>query len=307
MQGWRANVDIQFLLYDGTLDKTSVAEISQISDYIISYVCKGTETSVQEKNRMKDVILNSSECTGDISDVKRISRHLLNEVIKNRVISKQETMCYIARLPLFSCSEVIENVSISGYKRIGTGSEYSTSFITKYANRKEYLDKSMHEYFDIIKNCTVRGSVIVIPNYVGANFDNLYPLTAAQARSLLIIYYPWFKKFSLGQKTDAQLLQIFNSFLISDMCPLSLKNACFRAKYISKHDIKEPVSTFYPSSTLVNEALRVDGDAEDIAFLTNMLPCRFDETRVGIAMEYDVGEHHDWSKQSYPVSVAFLM
>ena len=101
MQGWCANVDIQFLLYDGTLDKTSVAEISQISDYIISYVCKGTETSVQEKNRMKDVILNSSECTGDISDVKRISRHLLNEVIKNRVISKQETMCYIARLPFF--------------------------------------------------------------------------------------------------------------------------------------------------------------------------------------------------------------
>ena len=69
---------------------------------------------LHKKNRMKDIVLNSSECTGDVSDVKRISCHLLNEVIKNRVVSKQETMCYIVRLSLFSCSERVENVSISG-------------------------------------------------------------------------------------------------------------------------------------------------------------------------------------------------
>ena len=42
LQGWRANVDIQLLLYEGDVASTSTSEISQISDYIISYICKGT-------------------------------------------------------------------------------------------------------------------------------------------------------------------------------------------------------------------------------------------------------------------------
>ena len=54
--------------------------------------------------------------------------------------------------------------------------------------------------------------------------------------------------------------------------------------------------------TLVNEALLIDNDAEDIALLTNMLPCHFDDTRVGISMQYDIGESYNWSKQHCPVS-----
>lgn len=103
LQGWRANVDIQLLLYDTTFDKTTASDVSKISDYIISYICKGTETSVQEKIRLKDLVLNSTECTGDINDVKRVSRHIMNEATKNRIISKQESMCHIGRLPLFLC------------------------------------------------------------------------------------------------------------------------------------------------------------------------------------------------------------
>ena len=111
----------------------------------------------------------------------------------------------------------------------------------------------------------------------------------------------------MGQKTDAQLLQIFNSFLLSDRCQLSLRNTCFRARYVSKYDLKEPVSSFYPSLTLVNEAIAVDGDAEDIVFLTNTLPCHFDDTRVGISMQYDIGEDYDWSKQNCSVSFVLMM
>ena len=49
LQGWRANVDIQLLLYNGSLETTSAENISQVSDYIILYICKGTETFIQEK------------------------------------------------------------------------------------------------------------------------------------------------------------------------------------------------------------------------------------------------------------------
>ena len=145
---------------------------------------------------MKDIILNSEECTNDVNDVKQISRHLLNEGTKNRVISKQETMCYIGRLPLFLCSEVIENVSISGYKKIGTKSEYNSSFITKYANRSDYHNVSMHEYFDIVRNRNAKGHRSTIPNYVGAKLDNFHPMTGVQARNLLLIYTSWTNKFS---------------------------------------------------------------------------------------------------------------
>ena len=151
VQGWRANVDIQLLLYDDNITKTTASDVAQISDYIISYICKGTETSVQEKLRVKDIILNSSECTGDIADVKRVSRHILNEATKNRLISKQESMCYIGQLPLFLCSEIIENISLSGYRKIGTQQEAQTTFLITYAKRQEKHEMSLHQYFDYKK------------------------------------------------------------------------------------------------------------------------------------------------------------
>ena len=116
VQGWRANVDIQYSLYDDILAKTMASDISQVSDYIIPYICKGTETSVQEKHKLKALVMNSEERTGDVNDVKRLSRRIVNESTKSRISSKQESMCHIGRLPLFLCSESIENVSLSGYR-----------------------------------------------------------------------------------------------------------------------------------------------------------------------------------------------
>ena len=305
LQGWRANVDIQLLLYEGDMQSTSTSEISQISDYIISYICKGTETSVQEKYRMRDVILNSTDCTGDINDVKRVSRHLLNEVTKHRVISKQETMCYIGRLSLFDCSELIENVSVSGYYRLGSNRAYSTCFLTKYARRSSCLDKSMHEYFDIVKNQNSIRPLAIIPNYVGLRIDNLYPITGSQAKSLLMIYKPWIGVVPYKDDSDANLIRQFENFVTTAGCPLSLRNAYNCARYTRRYDLKEPVSTFYPSSLLVDEATQFDQDAEDIFNLTSSLPCHFSDTHLGLSMQYDIGQNYDWSKQTYVVSLLF--
>ncbi len=60
-RGWRANVDMQILIYDSPPDKVIPADISEVIDYIVSYICKGTETQVKEKADIKDLILNSTE------------------------------------------------------------------------------------------------------------------------------------------------------------------------------------------------------------------------------------------------------
>ena len=69
-------------------------------------------------------------------------------------------------------------------------------------------------------------------------------------------------------------------------------------------DKLEPVSALLPSSALISEALVIDEDAQDIACLTNMLTCHFDDTRVGISMQYNIGKDYDWSKQRYSVSIS---
>ena len=57
-------------------------------------------------------------------------------------------MCYIGRLPLFLCSEIIENVSLSVYRKIGTQQETQTTFLITYAKPQEKHEMSLYQYFD---------------------------------------------------------------------------------------------------------------------------------------------------------------
>jgi hypothetical protein len=52
---WRANNDVQLLLYDSDPTNPDLFEIGKVTDYIISYACKGnmkTETEVQVLNTL---------------------------------------------------------------------------------------------------------------------------------------------------------------------------------------------------------------------------------------------------------------
>ena len=48
VQGWRANCDIQVLLYECNLLHSHPDEIVRVTDYIVAYTCKGNETTVEE-------------------------------------------------------------------------------------------------------------------------------------------------------------------------------------------------------------------------------------------------------------------
>src|SRR5687768_16007625 len=101
LQGWRANCDIQILLYECDPLHPNPDEIARVTDYIVAYACKGNKNIGEEREQMKALILSTQEISGTTNDVKRIARKLLNKVTKDKVISKQECICQLGKLDLF--------------------------------------------------------------------------------------------------------------------------------------------------------------------------------------------------------------
>ena len=49
--GWRANVDFQILLISADDGSVNIKDIARLTDYIVSYMCKGNQTQIQEKKK----------------------------------------------------------------------------------------------------------------------------------------------------------------------------------------------------------------------------------------------------------------
>ena len=56
LQSWRANVDIQLLLYEHDPDLADAHDIAKATDYIFGYISKGYEKQIVEKQSMLDLI-----------------------------------------------------------------------------------------------------------------------------------------------------------------------------------------------------------------------------------------------------------
>jgi hypothetical protein len=141
------------LLYKSESDKIDASDVSRVTNYIVSYACKGNETEVEEKMALKDIVLASQTEFGDERDVKKLARRLLNECSKARVISKQEASCQLAGLELYSCSEKVQVESLAGEQRLGTSREAKKSLLVRYANRPLSLrDMNLHDFFDFSNN-----------------------------------------------------------------------------------------------------------------------------------------------------------
>ena len=84
----------------------------------------------------------------DKQESSKLAWIVMNQMIKEKNISKQECMVHLSQLPLFECSETIETVSISGsYKLDNEGQSKGTSFFHKYANRTSDWYLSLHIFF----------------------------------------------------------------------------------------------------------------------------------------------------------------
>ena len=57
LQPWRANCDLQVMLYDSPPENFDLREIARVTDYVVSYSCKGNQTLKAEKDNIKAVIM----------------------------------------------------------------------------------------------------------------------------------------------------------------------------------------------------------------------------------------------------------
>ena len=144
--------------------KPDLGEIAKITDYIVSYSCKGNITWQEQREQTKKFIMVADSLTNDKEEFKRISKQVLNKTASKRIISKQEAMALLAKqeemaflgdMPFVLCSETIETIPINNSQKLQLDGKSRTNkrFVSIYANRKaEVHHLSLHEFYIHTKN-----------------------------------------------------------------------------------------------------------------------------------------------------------
>jgi hypothetical protein len=301
-QGWRGNCDIQYLIYKSDNKEVDAGDISRVTNYIVSYSCKGNETEVQQKMALKDIVMAASTEYGDERDVKKLARRLLNECSKARVISKQEATCQLAGLELYSCSEFVKVESIAGEHRLGTEKQAHNSLLVRYANRNENLwHMNLYDFFDHCYNkpsdLAKTNWKVKIPLFTGGRCEAVYPATGSYARAVLLLYQPWHGSFTI-KSDNVSLLPAFQKFIHDKgRCPKVVRIAYDRAKR-AKY-CKDPTTK---TADIEYDTCQVNPDAEtkELVDLVSNFFAEESEDSEDMA-KFDFGESHNWSEPSIEV------
>lgn len=57
LRSWRANCDVQLLIYNCDPKKLDISEIARVTDYIVAYSCKGNLSMKEELEQNKKLIM----------------------------------------------------------------------------------------------------------------------------------------------------------------------------------------------------------------------------------------------------------
>ena len=221
LQSWRGNCDIQILIYNGDPNRVDPREISKVTDYVVAYNCKGNITLQEERDINKHIILATQETTGDVHDLKRTARKILNASATRRLISKQEASVLLSDLPLTLCSDLIEDVSINWNTKITTkeSSAQDTRYIALYSKRpSKYLHLSFHQFYSVYREQILKRRP-AIPNYVGMSGKPTFPLSRDYACSVLVIHKPWHGSYPSFENWMSD----FDRYIKSKGCSLSAR------------------------------------------------------------------------------------
>lgn len=284
-QSWRANCDVQFIIYDSDPNCPDPREIAQVTDYIVAYQLKGNSSLREEREQIRQKIRESKEQT----DSAKIVRQLLNATSSQRLISKQEVMVLLDQLPLITSTELIQDVSLTGSYKIGSGFK-SKTLIYKYSirNSSTHHNQSFHEFVckEINKNRRKKERKVV-PNYTGGQSQPTFPVTENFARSILLIHKPWHKKFD--DSKERQFIPEFYNFLNSTICPPTVKIAFERAKENHKKKLIEPTSN-------IEEYRDANLPTEFEEYVKTVSTTEFWESIKSDDDDCNYGEDFDWSK-----------
>ena len=187
-QSTRANGDVSVLLYDKSFLHPSCDDLRKVVGYLVDYAGKSNETEHDTRKKMASIIQESGDSDSLTPDVRRVAIRCMNQISKDKLVSKQEAMCLMGNLDLFICSESVESISISSSKRVERGGS-----VVENKNLREYIDRgtdclemSFHEY--TCKQKQSKGRKEIIPHYFGVKLNYQKEVTANYARSILKVY-----------------------------------------------------------------------------------------------------------------------
>jgi hypothetical protein len=251
---------------------------------------------------------------GEESNVAKWAHKLMNRSVANRTITKPESMCELAQLPMVICSESIEIVSITGSTRCSTDNTTST-ILSQYKKRPETLNQlSLHDFYHTKKNShlsTNRSHREFIPHYVGGRGQPVYPLTDSKqsisyARSEILKNMPWSQNNPLP--TDCDWVAIFKNFLADPKCPSGVTLGYERAKLryeLRKKGIEEVYQPDTEHSNITDDL--VDDEVGEVIALTESLGYTEDELGNLTNSGFFMGQDYDWGKRIYNVSKTCIL
>ena len=237
--------------------------------------------------------------SGTNLDVKRVSRQILNRSVGDRTICKEECMVLLENLALFSSSETIHNMTLSGWFKLGQTK--SATLLSKHRSQdKQTLgNMSLHQFF-FLQHPDGKH----VPNYTGTHNQAVYPVTQDYAKSVLLIHKPWWGDDHPSE--DGKWVADFTDFLQTQDCPVSVKVNFERAKqkFERKQTHAECVAGEIDSD--------VDDDDDDEDNLGGLMQDILDvhnslsvSTKTDLSYKgstFDCGLNYDWSKRIEKVS-----
>jgi len=294
LQSWRANCDVQILVYNSSPSKPDLAEIAKITDYVVSYQCKGNHSWAEEREQMKKLVLAAEDIGMGKQDIQRVAKQVMNKTASKRIISKQEAMVLLADLPLTECTEAVECVSINNSARLKEGRQHNTDsrFISQYGNRPAECEKmSLYAYFLFTKNDGMKakkGRKYIIPNFVGFSGTPNFPVKEGYARHTIIVYTPWRK-----YPTNRDWLAEFEKYIHSVDCVSSCRLAYDRVMLRHYHNLSYHEAT---TKKVDHSENPMSSDTEDILFLAGLDAKEIDDIETMEINSLDRGREYEWDK-----------
>ena len=239
LRSWRANCDVQILIYDSDPNSVDPMEVSRVTDYIVGYIGKGNSMLIEERETNKQLAMKAQEVTGDKEDLKALTKAIMNKASSRRLIPKQEASLLLAQLKLTHCTKMFSTVSLSHNLRITTnGSKPSNSFLSKYEHRIGNPNMSLHQFFH--HDRAKRKLPPAMPHCTGIAGKPTFPITEAYAKQTLLMCKPW----TMFPKPVSWVNE-FKRFISSKECPMSAKMAYNRVmqRHYNGTKFVDPVST----------------------------------------------------------------
>jgi hypothetical protein len=189
--------------------------------------------------------------------IQNVVNQIMNRCVAEKLISKQEAMVELAGLDLTSCTEVFDNISISGAKKIGSK---GNAYIQEYNHRRVDQNLSLKQYYMKKFNSgdTSKTGFHVL-HFPGVSATTTFPITDKFAHSMLIIHKPWSKENPLKCTPGTTWRSMFEDFM-DDSPPKELEINLTRAKEAYK---KRHMKKKLPRNNFEGGDYGFDSDDED--------------------------------------------